>query len=168
MSNILIIVAPVNFRDEECFIPKDIFEADGHTVKIASRGVNTAKSVFGKMLLVEIDNSKVNIDDYDAVILTGGIGAKDYFCDEVIKRIVLASVSLNKILGAICVAPMILANAGVLRGVKATVFEGYIEEIKKLGAVYQNENVVVSGNIITCSGPKHAEEFAYEVIKKLA
>ena len=65
-------------------------------------------------------------------------------------------------LGAICIAPTILAAAGVLAGKKATVWDSEGEQItflKQCGAEYSGESVTRDGLIVTGNGPKAAEEF---------
>jgi len=62
--------------------------------------------------------SKINIDNYDAVVFVGGGGATEYFNDSIAHKIVKESIAKGKVLAAICIAPNILANAGVLKGKK--------------------------------------------------
>jgi protease I len=83
-----------------------------------------------------------------------------YFDDPVAQNIAKEAVRENKILAAICIAPVILANAGVLRNKKATVFPSEKETLINAGAQYTGKDVEVDGNIITASGPQAAEKFA--------
>ena len=62
---------------------------------------------------------------------------------------------------------MILANAGILEGKKATVWYSEAGRIEAKGAVYVNKSVVKDGNIITASGPQAAEEFGKTIAQTL-
>jgi protease I len=70
------------------------------------------------------------------------------------------------IVGAICLAPKILANAGILEGKNATVFPDSesIAYLESKGATYTEEEVPRDGNIITASGPEASEAFADAVV----
>ena len=75
----------------------------------------------------------------------------------------------EKIVSAICISPVVLARAGILKGKKATVFpdsEG-IRELKKAGAIYIQKSVVVDGKVVTGDGPDAASRSAQEIIKLL-
>jgi protease I len=72
----------------------------------------------------------------------------------------------GKIVGAICIAPTILANAGILNGKKATAFMTQKEVIESVG-IYTGREVEQDGNIITCKWPTAVPEFAKILIKSL-
>jgi len=69
----------------------------------------------------------------------------------------------NKIVSAICFAPVILANAGVLRGKKATVCGTEAKVIEDRGAQYMGPGVTVDGNIITGNAPKASKLFGQKI-----
>ena len=69
---------------------------------------------------------------------------------------------------AICYGPSILANAGVLKGVKATCFQNQSGNLESHGAKYSGEAVERDGKFITASGPKAAKEFAKVIIRALS
>ena len=78
----------------------------------------------------------------------------------------------QKILAAICIAPAILAKAGVLEGKNATVWssvldKGPIKILEENGANYVEKDVVVDGNIITANGPQAASEFGRKIVEIL-
>jgi protease I len=74
----------------------------------------------------------------------------------------------GKMVAAICIAPVILANAGLLKKKNATVFESEIAAIEAKGAVYSESGVTVDGNIITANGADQAKQFGLEICKFLA
>lgn len=167
---IIIIIAPNNFKDEEYFTPKENFEKAGYKVITASSH-STAYSVKGKEVKVnatinQIDNNLLS--NASALVFSGGPGASIYFKDKDIKNLILKASDENKTIGAICLAPVILANSGILKGKHATVWDhSFINKLLMGGAKYVNQSVVVDGNIITSNSPEHAEEFAEAILKQL-
>jgi len=176
---ILMIIAPNNFRDEEFFIPKRLFEENHFKVVVAS-STKKPTSMFGKSVVVDMNlsqaldlltnnkNNNNNDSDVVAVVFPGGSGVPVYYDNEIIKDIVVNAYNNNKVIGAICLAPIILAKAGVLEGRQATVWDhSFITTLQSYGAVYKKEGVVVDGNIVTSNSPKHAEEFANAILSLL-
>ena len=80
-KNIVMVVAPDNFRDEELLEPKGVFEDYGANVVVASKGVNTAKGMLGAIVDIDVDLADVSVDECDAVVFVGGSGASVYFDD---------------------------------------------------------------------------------------
>jgi protease I len=167
MKTILMIVADKNFRDEELFQPKEKFEKAGFTVKVAAGSSGEAKGMLGGRVKPDLTLSGVVLSDYAAIVFVGGGGAAQYFDDPVAHKIAQDTAKSDKILAAICIAPVILAKAGVLKGKKATVWSTEGTELQTYGAKYTGERVVRDGNIITGNGPFSALPFAQEIINAL-
>lgn len=167
MSKALFVIAPTNFKDEEYFTPKEILEENNIEVITASLK-SEAKSVTGKKTKVDILLDQATTD-YDAIVFIGGPGASVYFDNTKAHSLAKQFNSKGKVVAAICIAPVTLANAGVLDGKKATVWNGeYIDKLESKGATYTGEDVTVDGNIITANGPGAAEEFGNEIVEKLS
>ncbi len=166
-KNILMIVAYEGFRDEECFEPKKVFEDAGIKVTVASTHVGTAKGKLGGIVEVTEDYSKVDATEYDAVVFVGGPGAHAYLEDITAQKIAKDAYESGKLTAAICIAPSILANAGILQGKKATAYSTQKENLKAKRADWQNESVVVDGNIVTANGPLAAAEFGRKIVELL-
>jgi len=165
--SVLMIIAPEGFRDEEYKVPKEVFESAGVKVVTASTKVGECSGMFGSKANADILLSLVSVKDYDGIIFVGGVGAKVYFESSVAQNIAKEAIKENKILAAICIAPVILANAGVLRDKNATVFPSEKEVLINAGAHYTGKDVEVDGNIITASGPQAAEKFANAIKSSL-
>ncbi len=167
---IIMVIAPNNFKDEEYFIPRGIFEKAGYKVITASTH-KTAFSVKGKEVRVNATINQINdtlLSNASALVFSGGPGVSVYFKDKSIKNLILKADKKNKTIGAICLAPVVLANSGILKGKHATVWDhSFINQLIMGGAKYVNQSVVVDGNIVTSNGPEHAEEFAEAIIKQL-
>ncbi len=171
-KKILMVIAPRNFRDEEFLKPKEIFEKNNIEVTVASKGVKEATGMLGAKADVDIDIGEVNVDKYDAVVFVGGGGASVYYEDPTALNIARESYEKGKVVAAICIAPGILAKAGILKGKKATIWDSgngeFIKILEEEGATYTGENVEQDGKIITANGPHAAEEFGERIVKSLS
>lgn len=171
-KKIAIIIAFREFRDEEYLIPKQILQSHGAKVITASSKTGKALGSLGGEAKVSVLIEDLEAGNYDAVLFVGGSGAQEYIDDDVCHRIARDVIKKDKILAAICIAPTILAEAGVLRGKKATVWSSPMDKIgvrilTKAGAIYQPDSIVVDGNIVTANGPLTAKEFTQTIIKLL-
>jgi protease I len=170
-TNIAIILASKDFRDEEYFITKEVLEKQGNKIKSVS---NEKRAIgrFGGEVLTDILIEELDIDNFDAVVFVGGSGAIELLDNNISHNICRKCVEKNKILAAICISPVILAKSGVLRGKKATVWSSNMDKsaisiIKENGAIYSSDPVVIDGNIVTANGPDASEEFALCIDKIL-
>jgi len=167
-KKIAIIIAFRDFRDEEYFTPREILEKAGTEIKTVSNEIGTAIGADGGEVEIDFLVSELNSADFDAVIFIGGPGCLKNLDNEDSYKIAREAVSQDKVLGAICIAPTILAKAGVLSGKKATVWTSPMDKsavkiLKDNGAVFEQKSVVADGKIITGSGPEAAEEFAMKI-----
>jgi len=162
------IVAPDNFRDEELFHTKEELERAGASITIASTKTTPARGMLGAAVTPDIKLDQVKVNDYDAVVFVGGSGSAVYFKDNRALSIASEAFSKGKKVCAICIAPVILANAGVLKGKRATVWpDKCIQIIESKGATYTGKPVEVDGNVITAPGPEAAREFGRAIAKAL-
>jgi len=171
-KNIIMVIAFRDFRDEEYFIPKEVFLAAGANVKTASNQKGTAIGANGGEAPVDLVVSEVDPANFDAVVFIGGSGALKNLDNEDSYNLAKETVSEGKFLAAICISPSILAKAGVLNGKKATVWTSSMDKsavriLEENGATYQDSPVVVDGKIITASGPTAAEAFGMKVVEVL-
>ncbi len=165
-KKIAMIIANSDFRDEEYEIPKEIFEQAGAEVTTVSSSLKLARGMLGARIKVDLLLSAVEIDKFDAIIFVGGTGAKEYWENSRAHKIAQEAVKKGKVLGAICIAPVILAKAGVLEGKKATVFPQEKDTLKERDIIYTGNSVQRDGYIITAQGPQSASAFG-EAIKEL-
>jgi protease I len=166
-KKIVMIIAPQNFRDEELFEPKQILTEKGAEVKVASASLETAGGMLGAEVNPDMLISDIKPDQWDAIILIGGTGSSVYWDDSSIHSMLNEAVKQNKIVGAICIAPVTLANAGILSGKKATVFSSEVQKLKDKGAECTGKDVERDGNIITATGPQAAREFGNAIAQAL-
>ncbi|MFH1452490.1 MAG: DJ-1/PfpI family protein [Armatimonadota bacterium] len=167
MKKILMIIAKNEFRDEEYLVPKEYFEKAGIFVETASTGKGTCLGKLGASVEAQMSIDDVDTSDYDAVVFVGGYGSTVYFNNATAHRIAKDFYNSGKVTSAICIAPMILVNSGILNGKKATVYQSEAENMKNSGVNYTNAPVEVDGNIITANGPDAAASFAESIISVL-
>jgi protease I len=167
----VMIIAFRDFRDVEYFVPKEILEKAGIEVKTASNKMGTAIGADGGDTNVDLLVSQINVSDFDVIIFVGGPGCLDALDNEDSYRVCREAISQNKVLAAICISPVILAKAGVLKGKKATVWNDFTKTqakiLEKEGAIFEDKPVVVDGKIITANGPGAAEEFGKAILELL-
>jgi SagB-type dehydrogenase family enzyme len=163
----VLVVPSVNFADEELFETRRVLtEASIETV-IASSKIGPLQGTLGGITASEVVLDKVRVEDFDAVVFIGGPGAEEYFTNPAALGIVRESAARGKVIAAISIAPTILANAGVLRGVRATGFLPQREQMQRGGAQYTGAPVERDGLIITGSDPSAAIPFAQTVAAAL-
>ena len=173
--NVIMVIAPENFRDEEYFDTKSELENYGLTVHTASVHPGTCKSMFGKTANAEFGLNQINADNYAAIVFVGGAGTPTVRKEQASTELVKRFYEQGKVVAAICWAPTILAKAGVLVGKKATVWEGFDPEfnmqtedyLENMGATYTGEDVEVDGTIITANGPHAAHKFGKTIAEML-
>ncbi len=166
-KKILFIVAPNGYRDEEFIEPRRILEKYNAKAIVASKDVKEAKGMLGSRVTVNLDLKDVKVSDYDALIFVGGSGAKIYWDDKMVINILKEAHLKGKIIGAICLASGTLANAGLLKGIKATGWEDTENLINRNDGIYTGNSLEVSGRIITAYGPENAKEFGEAIAKAL-
>lgn len=160
----VIVIAFKDFQDEEYLFTRMELEKAGFRIKVASSSLGAAIGKFGNEVLVDMLFFDINVSDFDAIVVIGGPGAMKYFDNSDLHKAIKEAVKKGKVLAAICIAPVILAKAGVLNAKKATVWssdfdKSAIKMLKNKGTIYQDEPVVIDGNIITANGPKAARDF---------
>ena len=171
MKPILMVIAPDHFRDEELFETKEEIEKAGFKTIVASAHEGECIGTKGEKAIAEIGIDQVKSNDYQSVVFVGGNGSKVYFKNERAHTIAREMYQQGKIVSAICIGPVILAEAGLLNNKNATVYESEINTIKHLGANYTGETVTQDGQIITGNGPAASTLFGKtiaEEVRKLA
>ena len=152
------------FEEIEALTVIDVLRRAGIQVDTVGVVGSLILSAHGVRMMVDKRLNEVNPDEYDAIILPGGhpgytnLGRSSKVID-MIKKFN----SQNKLIGAICGAPSVLAKEGLLDNKKATIYPGN----EKLLAYPRDNPVVVDGNIITSQGPGTAMEFALKIVEKL-
>jgi protease I len=101
------------------------------------------------------------------VIFVGGPGAVDFVGNRTALNLVRQAFSQRKVIAGIGTAPTILANAGVLKGVRVTAFLSERVNLVQAGAVYTGNPVEKDGSIVTATGPVVANVFVRAIVDAL-
>ena len=158
-----LIVASQNYRDEELFETKRALDAAGVQTDIASTRIGIIRGTLGGIAEANILIGQLRIDNYDAIIFIGGLGAVEYVVNPIALNLARETIRNGKILAAIGTAPTILANAGVLTGVRTTSLLTERNTLISAGALYTGLAVEHDRLIITGIGPIASTQFGNTV-----
>lgn len=120
------------------------------------------------VLLADMTLDEALAGDYDMVVLPGGLPGADHLNDDPrIQSLLKKMAAGGKFVCAVCAAPYVLANAGVLAGKRATSYPGFLERLNREDITITGGAVERDGNIITSRGPGTAMDFALALIEAL-
>src|SRR5208337_3441328 len=135
---ILIAIAPEKFRDEELAEPVAALTQAGIEYEIASTRRGSCVGMLGARATATLSFEEVDPKQYEALLIVGGSGSQVHLWgDELLREIAKYFPPKGKVVAAICLAPVVLARAGILKGKKATYYENPVSfrEMKTCGAV---------------------------------
>ncbi len=167
MKRIYVLLAK-GFEEIEALTPVDVLRRAGFEVNLVS--ISDELIVIGAhniAVKADILIDDVTIESADMLILPGGMpGTTNLFENEKVKTLVNTINDSNKCLAAICAAPMILGEMGLLKGKKATCYPGFEKHLHDATVV--SDDFVSDGNIITGRGVGAAMAFSLELLKHLS
>jgi len=144
----------------------DLLRRAGIEVTTAGLTPGIVKASRGVQLVPDVTLDIALQDAYDMVVLPGGMpGAANLKADPRILRLLKDMAAAGKYTAAICAAPMVLAEAGVLDGRQATSYPGFLDDLP--GVVVSTAAVVQDGKVLTSRGPGTAMDFALALVEIL-
>ncbi|MDH4275859.1 MAG: DJ-1/PfpI family protein [Gammaproteobacteria bacterium] len=147
----------------------DLFRRAGFEVITAGLDERVVHCARGTVIIPDTSLDQVLQTTFDMVVLPGGQpGTNHLDADTRIHDIVQRHARQAKYVCAICAAPKVLANAGLLAGKRATAFPGTLETLQVKGMQLEAAAVVQDGLIVTSRGPGTAMDFALALIELLA
>ena len=154
------------FEECEALAPADILRRADIEVKLTGVLGKTATGSHGIKVECDIFPKSIDLKPNDVVVLPGGLPGTNYLKESpLVKETLLKANKLGCKIAAICAAPSVLGEMGLLKGKKATCFPGF--EDKLTGADFVNEKVVVDGNIITGCGAGAAFDFGFKLLEEI-
>ena len=168
MVSALLFLAP-GFEEIETTTIVDVLRRCGVEVVIASIENQIIEGAHGMKFVSDISIDKINVKNFEAVICPGGNpGYVNLRKDSRVLAMIREAFNSNRLVAAICAAPAVLADAGILRNRNCTIYPGMEFELEKGGGKPQMDLVVEDGNIITSQGPATALLFAFRIANRLA
>lgn len=135
-------------------------------IDITTISISDKKEVAGAhgiTFLADAKKDEVDFSTLDGIVLPGGMpGTINLGADETVDKVIREFAAGGKLVAAICAAPSVLGQAGILNGKHATSYPGF--EPKLTGAVTSEDPVVQDGNVITSRGMGTAIAFALEIV----
>jgi protease I len=160
-------IAFQGFRDEEYVEPKKALEAAGHKVTTVSTSRGEARGKFRVTAQVDRTVDEIDPADYDALTLVGGPGALEHLDNPKVHELFRKASAAGKLIGAICISPVVLAHAGLLKGRTVTGFPDGEAEIRKAGGKFTGSELEIDGKLITASGPVPARRYGQALAEAL-
>lgn len=170
-KKVLLLVAQKGFQSKEYFDTRTALEQTGIEVVTAAPSHVIAVSHMGEEVMPDLDLKSVHVSNYDGIFAIGGPGALEQLDHKETARIFKeAAQSKEYPYGAICISPRILAKADILKGKRATGWDGD-GELQKIfdvhGVIYIKEPVVADGSVITANGPAAAHDFGKAIARAI-
>jgi protease I len=162
-----LIISANNFEDSELLVPYYRLKEAGVEVTVASLKLGAITGKMGYEVAVDKTFDEVNPDDYSILILPGGKAPEVVRKEPKALDIARSFFARNKPVAAICHGPQILISAGLLKGRRATCYMSVADELKEAGALYEDREVVVDGNLVTSRQPADLPAFMRETMKQL-
>lgn len=163
MPNVVMVIAQDVFRDEEYAEPRKVLEQLGARVTTASIAPGKCTGKLGMCAEAEMSLAEAAQATWNAALFVGGGGATVFFDDPNAHLLAHRTYDRGAIVGAICIAPSVLAHAGLLDGIAATAFPSQQDDLVAHGALWSDEPVVTQGRIVTANGPDAASSFGLAV-----
>jgi 4-methyl-5(b-hydroxyethyl)-thiazole monophosphate biosynthesis len=164
MPTVLVILAE-GFEEVEAITPVDVLRRAGANVTLAAlvEGIHTTGKN-GVTMHADVALSAVETRDFDCVFLPGGPGVKNLRADPRVRNVVKRQHAATRWLAAICAAPTVLNDAGLLSGRRYT---AHFSVAGELPAILADERTVVDGHILTSRGAGTALDFGLLLVEKL-
>jgi protease I len=167
------ILATHGFEQSELEVPRDRLREHGATVHVVSpesgqiRGWDMKD--WGRPVAVDVTLDGAKADDYDAIVLPGGQINPDLLrINDQALRFIRAFYDQKKVVAAICHAPWLLIETGILKGRKATSYKSIKTDVINAGAHWEDSEVVTDQGIVTSRNPGDLEAFSSKVMEEIA
>lgn len=157
------------YQDLEVWYPYyRLREAGAEVVTVAAKAGKTYTGKYGYPVTAQLSYEQASAPDFDGVVIPGG------YAPDHIRRYPSATQFVRemdvqgKLVAAICHAGWVLISAGILKGRRATCFSAIKDDVVNAGAIYEDAEVVVDGNLVTSRMPDDLPAFCRAIIQVLA
>lgn len=154
------------FEEVEALAPLDLLRRAGLSVKTVGIGGKTVTGAHGISVVADLADTDYADEAPELIFLPGGMpGTLNLAASEVVQNAIATAAKTNAYLAAICAAPSILGDLGLLRGKEAICYPGFEERL--VGATLSQKRVVRDGKILTAAGMGVAVEFGLAIVEEL-
>jgi protease I len=168
----ILLISTHGFEQSELEFPRDQLRAKGATLHVATPDGSAIKgwegSDWGREAEADARIADVSVEDYDALVIPGGQINPDLLrVDEDVLELVKAFHDQGKTIAAVCHAPWVLVEAGILKGREATSYHSIKTDVINAGAHWKDVPVVVDQAIITSRQPQDLEAFVAKIVEEI-
>lgn len=168
MASVLVPLAQ-GCEELEAITIVDLLRRASINVVTAGLDKEPVKASRGTIIIPDKHIDEVLDDDFDMIVLPGGLPGADHLDnDPRIRKLLVNTAEQGKYITAICAAPKVLASTGLLNNKNATGYPGVLDKTKVEGLKLLDSPVVKDGKIITSRGPGTAMDFALTLIEELS
>jgi protease I len=153
MRGRILMITDDEFNDTEVLYALYRLIEEGYEVTVATLEGGEVAGYNSAPIKRTVPLKEINVDDYAALYIPGGDAPEKLREEEIVQETVRKFAEQDKLIGAICHGPQILASAGLLEGKEITAYPELHEEMKEAGAKFVDQSVVVDGNLITARVP---------------
>lgn len=166
------IIATDYFEEVELTSPSQALIDAGHHVDIVAPNAGEIKGLNhvepGQNISVDKTLAEANPEDYDAVVLPGGVVNADHLrIDEQAQAFVKNMMQAHKPVAVICHGPWLLVSADVVEGRHLTSYQTVRDDIENAGGEWSDEEVVIDNNLITSRKPDDLPAFNKAIVDAL-
>jgi len=146
----------------------DLLRRAGIEVVTAGLAAGPVRASRGVVLVPDSTLDAVAQQDFDMIVLPGGLPGADHLNDDPrLRQMLQRAAAAGRYTAAICAAPKVLASAGLLDGRQATAYPGVLDRLNLPRTEVLQRAVVTDGHVVTSRGPGTAMDFALELIERL-
>jgi protease I len=167
------IIATTGFEQAELEVPRDRLRQAGAAVDVVSlkpgeiRGWD--ESDWGRPVDVDKTVDAISADDYDAVVLPGGVMNPDKLrVEPKVLALIKAFWDQNKVVAAVCHAPWLLVETGIVKGRNVTSFKSIKTDVINAGGKWQDSPVVVDEGLVTSRFPGDLDAFSEKIAEEIS
>ncbi len=166
IKHVISVLLADGFEEIETFTTIDILRRLNLDVKTFSiNGARQVTGAHGIIIKSDFPFKSTDIENSQVLVLPGGMpGAENLRQHTRLKRSICIAEERGAVLAAICAAPMVFGQCGILKGRRATCYPGFEKWLE--GAIYTANRMEIDGNIITAKGPGVSVEFAFAIASR--
>ena len=166
------ILATHGFEQSELVKPLEQLKAKGARVEVAAPEPGKIngwqKNNWGTPVDVDLTLDAVQVGDYDALVLPGGVMNPDKLrINDKALAIIKAFVESGKVVAAICHAPWLLVEAGAVQGREVTSYGSIRTDVVNAGGRWVDKQVATDEGIVTSRHPGDIDAFVAKIIEEV-